>query len=844
MSTLEKVQVGHRLLSHVEAANASVTTTPEAPLKSVLSSSGVFFRGVMSEAISEVGEAAKVVSRTIGAKVTDAKAFVAETISAVKASVKGQVTTDSNNVSQSIWDTILAILRSIVGSVGALANGIGQVRDDIIGSIQEVFEDITGGIGDLIGALKAKLQGLIDSVTSVGNVIKNGITGAIADIGNWIRTQVTNAVVAVGSWVGGQIQAASDWLGETIDNAKDWITQAYEDISAWVSAAYNAARENVLAAVAGFKEFVATLGVTIQDKIDLLLAWLSSVVDMLQAQFAQLLASVGQFIGSEILPRLGNITAGAHALSGLFSNVWSMLSNGDYEGAFSLLDDFANGLGIPAPVQTLQAILSAVAYFQMTIQLQFVPAQVAAQKTANINLALDPVQIEAVAQAVFKGQASEADFYANARLAGVTPERAKFVMEASKALPTPGTIQEGFLRGEIDEENHDRLLRSYGYTNDDLRLFKALYWIVPPPNDLIRMSVREVFSPEIAERYGQFEDFPQAFVEWAAKIGLTEEWAKNYWAAHWDLPSPQMGFEMLHRGVIDKEELTLLLRSLDVMPYWRERLIKISYNPLTRVDVRRMYQLGVLTAEQVFAAYLELGYDREKANWLTEFTKRYSAPEDDSELTQFKSLARNTYSQAYLKKIISEGEYREFLNNLHYYPDDADLLIQLDNFKMLQNDKLFDILDYRKDFLKLSLQAYDRGLLNVHEVTPLLSDLGYSDGEIALELNLADYNRELTIRNLLVGQVHAQYVEYIINNVGMYEILNMFNFAPEEISRLQETWDIERNFRTKRPPLSDLRRFLSQGLIDLNQFLDELRGQGYHEKYIGLFEQSLKLPKG
>jgi len=300
-----------------------------------------------------------------------------------------------------------------------------------------------------------------------------------------------------------------------------------------------------------------------------------------------------------------------------------------------------------------------------------------------------------------------------------------------------------------------------------------------------------------------------------------------------------MGFEMLHRGVIDKDELKLLLRALDVMPFWREKLVQISYNPLTRVDVRRMFSIGILDETQVKRAYLDLGYSDEKAEWLKQFTIRYYTPEDSTALDEFKNQARGAYSQAYIKHIISEDEYRAFLATLKYHKDDIDLLVEIDNFKIVINDKLFDYNSYRKDWQKLLLNAYDRGLIHSNELRPLLLDMGYDDSEVSLEINLSDYNRTLTIRNLVANQVHDQYVSYIIDNVGLHMMLDQFNFTPEETDRLQEEWDIERALRTKRPPLSELRKFLANKVITLEQFLDELRGEGYNEKYITLYEQSL-----
>jgi len=138
--------------------------------------------------------------------------------------------------------------------------------------------------------------------------------------------------------------------------------------------------------------------------------------------------------------------------------------------------------------------------------------------------------------------------------------------------------------------------------------------------DLITMSVREVFSPDIAQKFGQFEDFPADFATYAKQQGVSDEWAKRYWAAHWVLPSITMAFDMLHRGVIDQATINQLLRAQDIMPFWRDKITAISYNPYTRVDVRRMHKAGVLSEDEVLTAYKDLGYDDVKALKMTDFT--------------------------------------------------------------------------------------------------------------------------------------------------------------------------------------------------------------------------------
>ncbi|MCP4231956.1 MAG: hypothetical protein GY771_17645, partial [bacterium] len=167
-------------------------------------------------------------------------------------------------------------------------------------------------------------------------------------------------------------------------------------------------------------------------------------------------------------------------------------------------------------------------------------------------------------------------------------------------------------------------LRKIGVHPNYFDTYKTLAFPIPPVNDLITMAVREAFTPEIASRFGQYEGLPKEYVDAAAKKGVSQEWAERYWAAHWTLPSVQQGFSMLHRGIINQSDLSLLLRALDIMPFWRDKLIALSFRPLTRVDTRRMHILGTLDEAGVKRAYLDQGYNDRNAALMTDFTVRFN----------------------------------------------------------------------------------------------------------------------------------------------------------------------------------------------------------------------------
>jgi len=205
------------------------------------------------------------------------------------------------------------------------------------------------------------------------------------------------------------------------------------------------------------------------------------------------------------------------------------------------------------------------------------------------------------------------------QVAGIHPDFTETYINAVLSKPNPGDMIRWRLRTDPNLTEIEKDLRRLGVHPEYIKVFKDLSFPVPPVGDMITMAVREAFTPDIAARFGQYEDYPADLTRFAAMNGISEDWTKRYWAAHWSLPSPQQGFAMFQRGIITQEELNLLLRALDIMPFWREKLTNLAYNPLTRVDVRRMYALGVLSEEEVEKAYKDAGYSDENARRLRAF---------------------------------------------------------------------------------------------------------------------------------------------------------------------------------------------------------------------------------
>lgn len=268
--------------------------------------------------------------------------------------------------------------------------------------------------------------------------------------------------------------------------------------------------------------------------------------------------------------------------------------------------------------------------------------------------------------------------------ADIHPDYAQDYLDAVLTKPAPQDLIAFHLRKDPQLSDLSKDLARIGIHPNYTAVYETLAYQIPPVADIITMAVREAFTPAIAARFGQYEDFPEEFEKYAAMKGLDPEWSRRYWAAHWSLPSAMQGFEMLHRGIITEQDLNLLLRALDVMPFWREKLIQMAYKPLTRVDVRRMYKEGVLNEREVYEAYLDLGYNTENAQRMADFTVRQTL----SSLSKFTTA---DVVKAYTERMISETFAISLLREMGIRSEDARYIVNTAEYKRqwsLTNDRI------------------------------------------------------------------------------------------------------------------------------------------------------------
>lgn len=335
-------------------------------------------------------------------------------------------------------------------------------------------------------------------------------------------------------------------------------------------------------------------------------------------------------------------------------------------------------------------------------------------------------------------------------------------------------------KGSISDSEWERELSKLGWTNDRQKQIKALRDLIPGSGDLIRMAVREAFSPDVVARFGYAQDFPPEFADWMVKQGFSADWAKKYWYAHWELPSLMQGFEMLHRlrpgetsNPVTLDDIKTLLRIQDVAPFWRDRLTEISYNPLTRVDVRRMYGMGVLSEDEVYRNYRDIGYNEENARRMTEFTVRYE---------------RQT----------ERGLTREAIQG-----------------------------------------SYKRGLIARDTAITQLGEVGYPDDIADFYLDIIDFDTAANQTDEKLSAIKAKYLAGALTNSTVIDELGRMNLPAERMNALLEVWQIQLDNKVNTASRSELDDFYRRGMIDTGEYIEYLKLDGYSAEMVGLFTRRI-----
>ena len=264
------------------------------------------------------------------------------------------------------------------------------------------------------------------------------------------------------------------------------------------------------------------------------------------------------------------------------------------------------------------------------------------------------------------------------------------------------------------------LQRLFGcHENDSEKILKTTQFI-PPPSDLLRFSVRDVFTNNVdlqKELDSEYDEIA-SIVPWAKAQGILEKTElaglpddamrdvlKMYWRAHWGLISPTQGYEGFHRLRKDRlnrftnlipdikefgwTELNQLLKMSDYLPSQRKVLAAISSKQLGRIDLRRLYNDGVMAKDELTEQFKDLGYVDADVKMLVDWSEKQKTDKEKKEkekkdAKRYGKFIASIYT-SYETGSISRQEALQFL--LSYDVEDVEAVANLNAIDIRINNK-------------------------------------------------------------------------------------------------------------------------------------------------------------
>jgi hypothetical protein len=349
-------------------------------------------------------------------------------------------------------------------------------------------------------------------------------------------------------------------------------------------------------------------------------------------------------------------------------------------------------------------------------------------------------------------------------------------LQIAQRLTPESMLLPGYWRNLVSEAKLDDVLDKSGYSAEDIQLWKDLSERIPSPAELISIAVREGFDDAVARQFGYDEAFPSDAAEAAEKGGLQQEWFRRLWRAHWRLPSVTQGFDMFHRAILSRQELELLLRAADIPSFWRDKLIQLSYNVITRVDVRRMYALKVFTEEEVYNRYVDYGYSPDDAEALTEWTVKEYAEEE-------RQLTKADILRLYRESIITEQEAVPYLEALNFGPAEIGLLLTREDFSKIE--------EYEQEVVENVKAGFIASIFDDNDVRQQLGQLNPPAGFIDDKLSLWRLEKARRVIRPTVSQLRDMWQSEVITDHQLEVELKGRGYTDTYIEWYKTLWTSE-----------------------------------------------------
>jgi len=328
---------------------------------------------------------------------------------------------------------------------------------------------------------------------------------------------------------------------------------------------------------------------------------------------------------------------------------------------------------------------------------------------------------------------------------------------------------------------------------------------IPGVSDLIHFQVREAFDERVSAKYGYDEEYPKELETWLGKQGLDYRlnewpnvqgqppltWGQIYWRAHWQTPSPTQAYQMLvlcrpdraqrvaadwakifpglgvraEDLVVTPAEVRDLLKIADYPRFWRDRLMALTYSPMTQRYLQQSRTDLVDDPVPLVERVQDLGFLPTEAQVIAQMIERRAA------------IARAN-------------------SGIGLSPKEA-------------------------------VRLYIDGLATRQQVEATARALGLAPAAANAYVARADVLRNAARTRRALSLLRRAFVRRLIDWATVLRYTRLLRIDEQVVQNLEAEWTIERELTSRRRTAADLLRDWEWGVIGRDQLIDELVALGY-----------------
>jgi hypothetical protein len=519
-------------------------------------------------------------------------------------------------------------------------------------------ESIDSGVHWLLDQVTPAFEGLTNWVQDRANWVASSVSSGLVDLGVEVGQRVLEFRTSLQDWAGPQFQGLSDSLGSLPGTIWGGLESVGSDLQGALSGARDYLGEKIGAIPGAISDARTWIVDQVSSKVQAFTGEISQVFQGISKEFTDTLGGVAKTVSDSVgaIPgAVGEALKPLTDLLGPFSRT-DFLSGlmGQVQGSRDQIYRLYDGLQVHGSViPPSEAYQRGMAFLTQSDVLFF------AQTSANILAeALSMGQIDVSIDRLTQSPAFESMISTNMAIREAMTEASlltplKYFINSAftPALPNIQDATRMYWRGKLSLDDVRQVAEYLGYGSRYQVGFVDLATNIPGAQDLIRFVVREVISPG-------------AFFENMVKQGYGPEWGEAFWDAHWVLPSFQSCVDAFHRGILSSGELNKFLVWHDYLPESRpgigrsdvDILRALFKRPIARVDLRRGWELGALSDEDLVERFRWLGFE-DDAPLMAEIQKRVALQ------AQINTMVTNAKAD-FVKGLILEADLSGRLRDL------------------------------------------------------------------------------------------------------------------------------------------------------------------------------------